>query len=75
MATRTKPVPVSEQLRDYLREFGPVVGLTPETITADQVPRWERVAAIVRRVPARGLRRETPGGTAGGGVRLRPKGQ
>jgi len=29
----------------------PVVGITPETITVDQVPRWERVAAMVLRVP------------------------
>jgi hypothetical protein len=40
---------ISERLRDYLHEFSPVVGITPETITADQVPRWERVAAMVRR--------------------------
>jgi hypothetical protein len=43
----TAPVPISERLRDYLHEFGPAVGITPETITADQVPRWERVAAMV----------------------------
>ena len=46
-------VPISERPRDYLHEFSPVVGITPETITADQVPRWERVAAMVLRVPAR----------------------
>ena len=54
----TTPVPISKRLRDYLREFSPVVGITPETITAEQVPRWERVAAMVLRVPARGA----PGG-------------
>jgi hypothetical protein len=43
----TAPTPISERLRDYLDEFSPVVGITPETITADQVPRWERVAAMV----------------------------
>ena len=53
MTTQTAPVPISERLRDYLREFSRVVGITPETITADQVPRWERVAKMVRRVPAR----------------------
>ena len=60
MTKPTAPVPISERLRDYLREFSPVVSLTPETITADQVPRWERVAAMVRRVQARALRRESP---------------
>ena len=54
MTTRTAPVPISERLRDYLHEFSPVVGITPETITADQVPRWERVAAMVPRVMGRG---------------------
>ena len=30
------------------------IGIIPETITADQVPRWERVAAmVVLRVPGR----------------------
>ena len=54
MTTQTSPVSISERLRDYLREFSPVVGITPETITADQVPRWERVAAmVVPRVPGR----------------------
>jgi len=57
MTTPTATVPISERLRDYLREFSPVVGITPETITADQVPRWERVAAMVRPVLARALRR------------------
>ena len=52
MTTPTAPVPISERLRDYLHEFSPVVGITPETITADQVPRWERVAAMVLRVPS-----------------------
>ena len=69
MTTPTAPVPISERLRDYLHEFSPVVGITPETITAEQVPRWERVAAMVLRVPARGA----PGGAeqhAGSGVRL-----
>jgi hypothetical protein len=47
-------VPISDRLRDYLRAFSPVVGITPETITVDQVPRWERVA-MVPRVQARAL--------------------
>ena len=42
MTEPTAPVPISERPRDYLRESRPVVGLTPETITSDQVPRWER---------------------------------
>jgi hypothetical protein len=64
MTKPTTPVPISERLRDYLREYSPLVGLTPETITADQVPRWERVAAMVPGVPGRS------------GVRLsRPRGQ
>jgi len=54
MTSRTAPVPISERLRDYLHELSPVVGITPETITADQVPRWERVAAMAPRVPGRG---------------------
>ena len=54
MTKPTIPTPISERLRDYLREFSPVVGITPETITADQVPRWERVAKMVLRVGARG---------------------
>ena len=54
MTTPTTPVPISDRLRDYLHEFSPVVGITPETIAADQVPRWERVAAMVLRVRARG---------------------
>jgi hypothetical protein len=53
MTTQTAPTPISERLRTYLHEFSPVVGITPETITADQVPRWKRVAAMVLRVPAR----------------------
>jgi hypothetical protein len=51
--TTTTPVPISERLRDYLHAFSPVVGITPETITADQVPRWERVAAMVPRAQGR----------------------
>ena len=47
-------VPISERLRAYLHDFSPVVGIKPETITADQVPHWERVAAMVLRVRARG---------------------
>ena len=66
----TTPVPISKRLRDYLHAFSPVVGITPETITADQVPRWERVAAMALRVPARGARREAPSIIAGRGVRL-----
>ena len=50
--TTNTPVPISERLRDYLHAFSPVVGITPETITADQVPHWEKVAAMVPRVPA-----------------------
>ena len=53
MTAQAIPPPISERLRDYLREFSPVVGITPETITADQVPRWERVAAMVPRVSGR----------------------
>ena len=53
MTTQPAHVPISERLRDYLREFSPVVGITPETITADQVPRWERVAAMVPRMSGR----------------------
>src|SRR5262249_40487856 len=72
----TAPLPISERLREYLRDFSPLVGLTPETITADQVPRWERVAAMVRRVHARALRREAQGSSSGGTVRRPgPRGQ
>jgi hypothetical protein len=53
MTRPTTAVPISERLRTYLHEFSPVVGITPETITADQVPRWERVAAMVLRVQGR----------------------
>ena len=71
MTKPNTPVPISERLRDYLREFSPLVGVTPETITADQVPRWERVAAAVRRVHARAL-----SGSSGSGVRRSgPRGQ
>jgi hypothetical protein len=53
MTKPTTTVSISERLRAYLHAFSPVVGITPETITADQVPRWERVAAMVLRAQAR----------------------
>ena len=68
----TTPVLISERLRDYLHAFSPVVGITPETITVDQVPRWERVAAMVLRGSRRGsqVRRKALSSISRSSVRL-----